>query len=211
MCRMMLPLIRTSLILAQIAFGAALASRAQAGLIPVRVEQSPFEIDVLLEWTEEGTEEPLVVLGLDDPGDWQVQVNVSDLTGSSGEWSIRASVFHRSDPHEGSRAGASGGIGTVFDNQLFGQVLDLDRIVFHAVVVPNEVGDPSPPLPHLDRLQLDVFRNPIADAASPNTIRIRGTHVTDIPEPGSISLLLIALVLVGLVYRRFRGRVILRR
>ena len=70
MCRMTHPLVRASLILAQIAFGAALASRADAGLIPVRVEQSPFEVDVLLEWTEEGTEEPLVVLGLDDPGDW---------------------------------------------------------------------------------------------------------------------------------------------
>ena len=209
MCRMTHPLVRTSLILAQIAFGAALASRADAGLIPVRVEQSPFGVAVLLEWTEEGTEEPLVVLGLPDPGDWPVQVQVVDNTATAGQWELDILVFHRSDPHGGNRSGASGGVLATFDDELFGQVLDLDRFVFHGVNIHNAIGDPTPPIPHLDRLHLDVFRNPIADAASPNTIRIRGTHV--VPEPSTISLIVIALVLVGSAHRRFRGRVMARR
>ena len=206
MCRLMFPLMRSSLILALVAFGAVVASRAQAGLIPVTIEQSPFEVDVLLEWTEEGTEELLVLSGLDD---WAIQVKILDNTATTGQWDLDILVSHRIDPLGGSRRDASGGFVASIDNGLFGQVLSLESAMLHSVVEPLVEGYiPPPQTPHFDLLFLDVIRDPIADAARPSTIHIRGKHV---PEPGSISLLLIALVLVGLAYRRFRSRVSLRR
>lgn len=178
---------------------------ATAELMPLSVNETPTSLDVVIRWTEAGTEPTYVVPSLEN---WILRLRITDRRPAADEWLVDIDVFHQVNVHAGIETSSFGGLQGTFAMSSEGTVLLLDTaILHHFPPVPMEGESPVFGPPPIDHLVLEVQRT-LAIPQPLSTIRVTAQHDDwpYVPEPGTNALTAGLLIVFATYWRHARSR-----